>query len=77
MVNVSQPNNSHLARDHAPERERERERERESIKHENCQYTRQRYYHMEVMGNYFPTFEVHLKILASNLSYSTNLCIQT
>ena len=73
MVNVSQPNNSHLAREHAPERERERE----SIKHENCQYTRQRYYHMEVMGNYFPTFEVHLKILASNLSYSPNLCIQT
>ena len=24
MVNVSQPNNSHLARKHAPERERER-----------------------------------------------------
>ena len=28
MVNVSQPNNSHLAREHAPQRERERERER-------------------------------------------------
>ena len=25
---------------------------------------------MEVMGNYFPTFEVHLKILASKLVYS-------
>ena len=25
---------------------------------------------MEVMGNYFPTFEVHLKILVSKLVYS-------
>ena len=48
------------------ERERERERERDDM-----------YYQVEeVMGNYFLTFEVHLKVLVSHLSFPSNPCRQ-